>query len=294
MCYITFTCITLRVRVFLFFFNINWDYRPTEVTEQHPLRSPPPSWCCCNYLEETAAIDTRQTKWNSPALNWSKTSGKRSRTLTCPGDWPHLSLCWWDSRVPAGYWWWGCGASSYRSPRCPELVSLHYLHGNSTRRRFKKVVLKPLQTLGHKPGIPGICPKSRYEFHLMESITWRLVSQRLSWRTEMMMCCCTAESDLFTATLPRDSGNNDCKMQHGQWKCVLNTAVKFRPLCFFNKLCQWRFIPLWPKRAIKFHFFSVKTHYPLTKNFISPCFFAFNLTLEAGFMTICSSGTITC
>lgn len=57
-----------------------------------------------------------------------------------------------------------------------------------------------------------------------------LVSQRLSWQTEMMCCCCTAESDLFTATLPRDSGNNDSKMQHWKW-----SAVKFRLLCFFNK-----------------------------------------------------------
>lgn len=110
---------------------------------------------------------------------------KPSWTLTCPSDWPHLSQCWWDSRVPAGYWWWGCAASSYRNQRCPGLVSLHFLHGNSTGQRTYSFNIthagsdKSPTCLREQPGISGIPEKTpkvtvRDDVLLLHSRIWSL------------------------------------------------------------------------------------------------------------------------
>lgn len=126
-------------------------------------------------------------------------TAETSWTLTCPGDWPHPSQYWWDSRVPAGYWWWGCGASSYRNQRCPESASLRYLHGNSTGRRFKKgrVLMSHMQAVANRwhenspvsQGYRRKRPKSRWELQVDGSRSrGGLDSNRsffvwLSWRT---------------------------------------------------------------------------------------------------------------
>lgn len=158
-------------------FEINWDYRPTEVRQQHPLRCPPHHGVA-SIIWRKRWKKTRQTRRISP-----QPTGETSWALTCPGDWPHPSQYWWDSRVPAGYWWWGCGASSCRNRRCPESASLRYLHGNSTGRGFKKVVLIPhMQAVAHhwhenspvSRDTAGNAQSHGRSFSWWQSIRWRL------------------------------------------------------------------------------------------------------------------------
>lgn len=179
---------------------------------------PPPSRRCFNYLEETVE-KTRQTRGNnrqekqvelSPVQATDHVPHSIDETLV-------LLRVTDDEAVELLH----IGINGVQSRRL-SAPCMATAQDAGSKRSFNVTHAVSGQSLGwEQPGVPGR-PQETPKVTVRVSVDGSrsrggLDSNRsffvcLSWQTGMMCCCCTTESHLFTATVPRDSEYNDCKI----------------------------------------------------------------------------------